>query len=83
VPAACGLEPESGITDHRDRAAEDRVHLVHFDALARGGNGGKVDARVVRDVDRVEAVQFEETPEHLAHRSKEALARLIACSFPA
>ena len=30
------------------------------------------------DADRVEAVQFKEAPEHLAHRGKSSLARLTA-----
>ena len=78
MPAACGLEPEGGITDQRDRDAEYRVDLVDFDALARSGDSSEVDARIPGDADRVEAVQFKQAPEHLAHRGKETLARLIA-----
>jgi hypothetical protein len=78
VPAACGLEPEGGIADERDRGAEYRVDLVDFDALARGGDRCEVDTCMASDADRVEAVQFKQAPEHLAHRGKETLARLIA-----
>jgi hypothetical protein len=77
------LEPEGGITDERDRDAEYRVDLVHFDALARSGDRSEVDARIPGNADRVEAVQFKEAPEHLAHRGKKTLARLIAGSSAA
>ena len=78
MPAASSLEPEGGITDQRDRDAEHRVELVHLDALARSGDGSKVDTRLPSDADRVEAVQFKQAPERLAHRGKETLPRLIA-----
>jgi hypothetical protein len=78
VPAACGSEPEGGITDERDRDAEYRVDLVDFDALARSGDSSEVDTRMPSDADRVEAVQFKEAPDHLAHRGKSSLARLTA-----
>jgi hypothetical protein len=78
VPAECGLEPEGGITDERDRDAEYRVDLVDFDALARRGDSSEVDTRMPSDADRVEAMQFKEAPEHLAHRGKSSLARLTA-----
>jgi hypothetical protein len=78
MPAARRLEPEGGIADQRDRATEYRVDLVDFDTLPGNGNSGKVDTCVASDADRVEAVQFKQAPEHLAHRGKKTLPRLDA-----
>ena len=78
MPAACGLEPEGGIADQRHRDAEYRVDLVDIDALGGSGDCIEVDPRIPGDADRVEAVQFKETPEHPTHRGQETLARWIA-----
>ncbi len=72
------MQPEGGITDERDRDAEYRVDLVHFDALARNRDYSEVDTHIAGNADRVEAMQCKEAPEHLAHRGEKTLARLIA-----
>src|SRR5262249_18556456 len=78
VPAAGCLKTERGIADKRDGDAQHGVDLADRDALGGGRDLREVDAGPFRNPDRVESVQLQEPPEHLAHRGKAGVTSAVA-----
>src|SRR5262245_20225069 len=78
MPASGRMQTECGIAEEWDGDAQHGVDLVYCDTFLRGGYLGQIDARLTRNLACIEAMHLQQAPEHLPHRGKSRITRLIA-----